>query len=239
VLLAAEMIGGDAGQEASRAVLLRTVRGDPVPAVRKSIATGLADAVRDRPSYAADLRETLFALLRDDHAGVRATALNGLHNFRDPQLLPVFWQMLGDSSYYADAAAMNGVLSLDSTGSVDIVRERLLTSSRGDVLALAALDWVQRYRYAQLREEVRLLAAPGHSAALRAKAFETLILLREPADALLAMLRAQLAEPRPLLRLYAVSALRLFPPQAAKDLLRRHLQAEDNPRVRAYIREHF
>ena len=239
VLLSGEMVAGDMETAASREALFAAAREDPVPAVRKAVATGLADAARARPAYADALRETLQVLLTDAYAGVRATAINGLHNFRDPALLPAFRRMLADSSYYAEAAAMNGVLGLDSTGSIDVVRTRLRSSSRGDVLALAALDWVQRYGYHQLIEDVRTLAGPGHSAPLRAKAFETLIVLREPAGTLLEMLRAQLAEPRPLLRLYAVAALRLFPRRTAEDILRRHLLNEDNPRVRGYIRDQF
>ncbi|MCB2206273.1 HEAT repeat domain-containing protein [bacterium] len=240
VLIAEKLLRApDALDASGRSVIFGTVKNDPIPAVRKSIATPLADLVRRRLPWSGDLRDLLLSLLQDAYAGVRATALNGLHNFHDPMLLPVFWEMLSDSSYYAEAAAMNGVLSLDSTGSIDIIRARLATESRGDVLAEAALDWVQRYRYTELIEDVRQLAGPGHSAALRAKAFETLVLLRVPGEELLEMLRSQLAEPRAVLRLFAAAALRLFPADMAMPLLRAHIANEDNPRVRAFIHEHF
>jgi aminopeptidase N len=241
VVLAGEALADSIAMQDSsvRSTLYAVVRDDPVPEVRKAVATGLADLVRRQPSFGTELRENFLKLLQDGSSGVRATALNGLHNFHDPALLPVFWEMLGDSSYYAEAAAMNGVLGLDSTGSRDIVRQRLQTPSREDVLALAALDWVQRYRYTELLEDVLTLAGPGHGPVLRSRAFETLIILGVPGERLLVLLERQLREPRSLLRLYAVSALRYFPHDAAQALLRRHIRDEDNPRVRSFIREHF
>ena len=216
---------GSPGQE-DRQLLYALARGDAHAAVRKAAATGLADLMREQPPWVEELRPLFLELAGDASPGVRATALNGLNAFRDPTLLPVFRRMLSDSSYYVEASAMNGILTLDSTGSVDVVRQRLLGESRNDVLALAALDWVRRYGYAELRDIVRQLAGPGHSARLRSASWETLMVLNEAGDALLAMVVARLGEPRPLQRMHAAAALRYFPPEAATRLLRAHLRID-------------
>ena len=222
-----------------RAVLFDIAVADPVPAVRKSVATKLAESHPSRIDWAGDLREILLRLREDAASGVRATACNGLNNFRDPALIPVFRALLSDSSYYVEASAMNGLLALDSTGSTDVVRERLLSESYGDVLALAALDWVRRYRLVGLQDIVIELAGPGHRPALRAKAFETLLELRSAPEVIRELVLRMLGEPRAEFRMYAVSALQLFGRGEARRILRARLSAEDNPRVRAHIRKLF
>jgi len=241
-VLLAERLAEDAaamGDEDIRAVLFGVAMGDPVPAVRKAAATTLAEQHPGQIEWDDDLREVLLKLREDAASGVRATACNGLNNFRDPALIPVFRAMLEDSSYYVEASAMNGLLTLDSTGSTDVVRERLLSDSYGDVLALASLDWVRRHRLIELQEIVIELAGPGHGPALRAKAFETLLELRTGPEIIRGLVLRMLDEPRPEFRMYAVSALQLFGREEARRILRDRLAEEDNPRVRAHIRKLF
>lgn len=222
-----------------RGVLFDAAAADPVPAVRKAAATKLAERRPVQIAWADDLREILLRLREDAASGVRATALNGLNNFRDPALIPIFRSMLSDSSYYVEASAMNGLLALDSTGSIGVVRERLLSDSYGDVLALAALDWVRRYRLVDLQDIVINLAGPGHGPALRAKAFETLLALRTAPAVLRKIILNMLGEPRPEFRIYAISALQMFGREEARDLMRSRLAGEDNPRVRAHMKKLF
>ncbi|MBN1447173.1 MAG: HEAT repeat domain-containing protein, partial [Bacteroidetes bacterium] len=239
-ILLAERLAADAGamvQERIRSILFDIAERDPVPEVRKAVATKLAEISPQAVDYADDLREVFLRLRRDPFSGVRATAVNGLNNFRDAALLPFFRDMLTDSSYFVEASAMNGILALDSTGAVDILRMRLQSRSYQDVLALAALDWVRRYRLSSLQDLVLNLAGPGHSAPLRAKAFETLLDLRVAAERIRELILRQLEEPRAAFRLYAVSALQLFGKEEARRVLGSRLPLEDNPRVRALIRE--
>lgn len=217
-------------------VIMALAEHDPHPAVRKAAATRLAELQPQEVEFAVELEELYLRLLDDQASGVRATALNGLHNFRNPALLQVFRRMLADSSFYAEASAMNNILSVDSISSVDIVRSRLRADSPSDVLPLAALDWVRRYRYTALRDVVVNLAGPGHSPALRAKAFETLLILRTDPEVIKSLLLRQLAEPAPEFRLYAVSALRLFGMDEARRILLERLPDEQHPRVRALMR---
>ena len=69
---------------------------------------------------------------------------------------------------------MNAILTVDSTGSVHILRERLAKESHNDVLRLAAMDWVLRYRITELLPDLRRLAMPGISIPVRRKALEIL-----------------------------------------------------------------
>ena len=220
-------------------VVMALAERDPSPDVRKAAATRLAELKPGDVDFADDLEELFRRLLDDAASGVRATALNGLHNFRNRELLPVYKSMLADSSYYVEASAMNNILDVDSVSSADIVRQRLLADSPADILPLAALDWVRRYRYEEFRDIVLDLAGPGHSPALRAKAFETLLILRTDVGVIKSLLLRRLGEPAPLFRMYAVSALRLFGLDEARRIARQRLSDEQHPRVRELMRGLF
>jgi aminopeptidase N len=221
------------GDDRVRRALLVAAEHDRHRAVRKAIATRLAELRDTRSDLAADLRALFLRLLEDPASGVRATAVNGLNNFRDHALLPRFHAMLADSSYYVEAAAMNAMLTVDSVGSRDVVAARLAKRSHGDVLALAALDWVRRYRMVEFLPAVRRLAAPGNEIVPRIRAMETLIVVGEAPDVLHATLRAWLDEPRAEIRAWAVSALVIFGPDEARRMLGDRIATERDPRVRA------
>lgn len=230
---AATALGADIGEPRVRRALTAAAEGDPHREVRKSVATTLADLRLIHGESGEETRVLFLRLLADPFAGVRATAVNGLNNFRDRALLPRFRHMLDDSSYYVEAAAMNAMLTVDSIGSRDVVAARLEKRSHGEVLALAALDWVQRYRLTDLLPGVRRLAAPGNEIVVRQRAFEVLLDLGESPATLHAMLVAWLGEPRPEIRAWAVSALVIFGSAEARRMLGDRLATERDPRVRA------
>lgn len=172
-LLAAEALVVDIEDGKVRDALFAAAADDAHREVRKAVATLLSRLQPEGRPYAKELRDLFVDLTRDSHAAVRSTALNGLYNFRDPALLPLFHRMLEDSSYYVEASAMNCILAID-TAAITVVQERLRKASREDVLALAALDWVHRYRMTALLADVRRLAGPGNGIRLRRKAIEIL-----------------------------------------------------------------
>ena len=155
--------------------LFAAASSDPQPEARKAAATQLANLHPDALPFAEELKGLFLRLTRDPFAGVRSTALNGLNNFRNPALIPEFRRMLDDSSSYAEASAMNGILTVDSVAGAAIVGQRLEKKSYSDVVQLAALDWVQKYRYTQFAGVIRRLAGPGHALPVRTKSFETLV----------------------------------------------------------------
>lgn len=236
-ILAAEALAGELDDEDVRHAVFAAAESDPHREVRKAAATQLANLRPERLGYREELRALFVRLTRDSHSGVRSTALNGLNNFRDAGLLPLFQRMLGDSSYYVEASAMNCILTVDSVASGDVVARRLEKDSHGDVLRLAAMDWVQRYRMGTLLPVMRKLAGPGNSIPVRTKSFETLLVLREAPETLLGMLLAWLDEPQAGIRGWAASALRLFGEEEARRILRPRVQGERHPQVRAVFRE--
>jgi aminopeptidase N len=236
-ILAAELLASQVERQMVREVLFAAARSDPNRDVRKIAATQLANLHPDRISFADELREVLITLTKDSFSGIRSTALNGLNNFRDAGLIPLFRRMLEDSSYYAEASAMNCLLNVDSLGSASVAGERLVKESHADVLQLAAMDWVRKYKYTQFITLLRALAAPGKSVAVRIKSFETLILLRDDLEALHAMLLGWIDEPHAPIRAWAVSALRLFGDEEARRILLPRVSTEKNARVRSVIRD--
>lgn len=236
-ILAIEQLAPQAEQEKVREALFTAALSDPHRDVRKSAATKLANLNSDTISFAGELREIFVKLTNDGFSGVRSTALNGLNNFRDPLLIPLFRRMLEDSSYYVEASAMNCILSVDSIGSTEVVRERLEKKSYSDILQLAAMDWVQKYQYLQFIPLLRGLAAPGHNVAVRTKSFETLLLLQDAPEVLHALILGWIDEPHAPIRVWAVSALRLFGDAEARRVLLPRVPAEKNPRVRSVMRE--
>ncbi len=238
-ILAAEALAVHVDQPAAREALFAAASSDPQPEARKAAATQLANLHPDALPFAEELKGLFLRLTRDPFAGVRSTALNGLNNFRNPALIPEFRRMLDDSSSYAEASAMNGILTVDSVAGAAIVGQRLEKKSYSDVVQLAALDWVQKYRYTQFAGVIRRLAGPGHALPVRTKSFETLLILRENPDSIRAMLLGWLDEPHPPVRAWAVSALRLFGDAEARRILLPRVATEENPRVRTLIREMY
>lgn len=236
-ILAVEELAGAVDDEDVREALFAAAEGDPHREVRKAAATQLANLRPAQLGFREELRALFVRLAGDTYSGVRSTALNGLNNFRDARLLPFFHRMLDDSSYYVEASAMNCILTVDSLGSGEVVALRLEKESHGDVLRIAAMDWVQRYRMRDHLPVMRRLASPGHSIAVRTKSFETLLVLREAPETLLAMLLGWLDEPQAGIRGWAASALRLFGEEEARRILRPRAQAERHPQVRAVFRE--
>ena len=236
-ILAAEALAGAVDDEDVRAALFAAAEGDPHREVRKAVATLLANLRPEQLGFREELRALFVRLAGDTYSGVRSTALNGLNNFRDAGLLPFFYRMLDDSSYYVEASAMNCILTVDSVTSGEVVALRLEKESHGDVLRLAAMDWVQRYRMRDHLPVMRRLASPGYSIAVRTKSFETLLVLREAPETLLAMLLGWLDEPQAGIRGWAASALRLFGEEEARRILRPRARAERHPQVRAVFRE--
>ena len=173
-MLAAEGLVADVSRPEVRQALFAAAESDAHREVRKWAATLLTRLQPDEWPFAGELRSLFLRLTGDSHSGVRSTAVNGLNNFRDPSLLPTFRRLLADSSYYVEASAMNAILTVDSTGSVHILRERLAKESHNDVLRLAAIDWVLRYRITELLPDLRRLAMPGISIPVRRKALEIL-----------------------------------------------------------------
>ncbi|MBE0644765.1 MAG: hypothetical protein IH600_11845 [Bacteroidetes bacterium] len=238
-ILAAEALASMTEQKAAREALFDAALNDPHREVRKAAATQLANLRPDEISFPAELKTIFLRLAWDSFSGVRSTALNGLNNFRDPVLIPEFRRMLGDSSYFVEAAAMNCILTVDSIGGAAVVEARLEKESYGDVLQLAAMDWVRKYRFGQCAPQLRWLAGPGNSVPVRTKSFETLLLLREDPASIRALLLGWLDEPHAPIRAWAVSALRLFGDEEARRILLPRVHAEENPRVRALIREMY
>ena len=224
---------GDAGV---RRALANAAEHDAHREVRKAVATKLADLRDPGGALAGDLRGLFLRLLRDPYSGVRSTAVNGLNNFRDRTLLPRFHDMLSDSSYYVEAAAMNGILAVDSLGSREVVAARLEKRSHGDVLASAALDGVRRYRMTEFLPVVRRLTAPGNEIALRVRALETLLVMGDTPAFLHQTLRAWLDESRAEIRAWAVSALVIFGSDEARRMLGARFATERDPRVRDAMR---
>ncbi len=240
-ILAAESLASPAASRLEtpevRTALFDAARDDVHREVRKAIAGLLADIQPPAISFGGDLRELFVELTRDSFSGVRSTALNGLNNFPDASLIPLFHRMLKDSSYYVEAAAMNCILSVDSLGGAALVSDRLEKDSYADILSLAAMDWVRTYRYGQLLPALHRLVRPGHSVSVRTKAFETLVLLHESREALLRTLLGWLDEPHVPIRGWAVSALRLFGEREARGILRERAAGEENPQIRILLRE--
>jgi hypothetical protein len=132
---------------------------------------------------------------------------------------------------------MNCILTIDSVASGEVVALRLGKESHGDVLRLAAMDWVQRYRMRNLLPVMRRLSGPGHNIPVRTKSFETLLVLHEAPETLLETLLGWLDEPQAGIRGWAASALRLFGEDEARRILRPRAQAERHPQVRAVFRQ--
>jgi hypothetical protein len=203
--------------------------------VRRAIALRLAGLKPDSISWSADLREALRDLSHDPSPGVRAPALNGLNNFRDAGLKTLYRALLADSSYYVEAAAMNCLLTVDSTGAADVVGARLRIPSREDVLALNALAWTAKYRYRQFLSAVDSLAQPGPALRLRLEALRTLAALGAPRERFAALASGALDEPVPEARILGVLAARYLGGPDAVALLRARLGRETDDDVRAAI----
>ncbi|MFA6232656.1 MAG: M1 family metallopeptidase [Bacteroidota bacterium] len=236
-ILAAEALASEMKKEYVREALFAAARTDSHREVRKGVATQLANLRPDTITFGGDLKEILVLLTEDSFSGVRSTALNGLNNFRDAGSIPLFRVMLEDSSYYVEASAMNCILTVDSVGGAEVVGEHLAKESYADVLQLAAMDWVRKYRYQQFIPLLRRLAAPGHSVAVRTKSLETLLLLRDDPEALRTIILGWIDEPHAPVRAWAVSALRLFGDAEARRILIPRLPGEKNGHVRSVIRE--
>jgi len=93
---------------------------------------------------------------------------------------------------------MNCILKLDSTTTEDLVIRTMRTRSHEDVLALAAMDWILRYRFVRASDELLRLASPGFSTRVR---YGALNILAQPAfdarTSLFVLLQAQIREASP------------------------------------------
>ncbi len=201
---------------AVRRALFESAAGDRFYGVRFRIADALAAVKPDSVSYSNELRGLWIALLDDPRPPVRSTALNGLNRYRDISLKPHFERMLSDSSVYVEAAAMNCLLAVDSSRAIrEVVLKRLEGKSYQDVLALAAMDWVELYNIKEAEERLWKLAGPGASLQLRSRALMTLLALEADPFRIKEMLLKQLGEPAWQFRATAASLLlRLFPGSA-------------------------
>ncbi|MCZ7558051.1 MAG: M1 family metallopeptidase [Bacteroidia bacterium] len=217
--------------------LAHCARTDAHRAVRKAAVVACVDAASPSGGRTDFLKKLFLDVSKDVHSGVRALAYHGFRKLRDVSLREVFEGGMRDSSYYVEAAAMNCLLDGDTTNGWSVIRQRLRSRSHMDILALAALDWVRHFPGQEALREVRALAGPGHSLALRAKAFETLLSLGDDAQSVRALVEGMLAEPRYQIRLYAVSALAVFGRAEAQRRAMAHLTTESDPRVRDRIRQ--
>jgi aminopeptidase N len=233
-------LAAQAGKDAKALeALADCARGDGHRAVRKAAAAACVDAVTEEGDRRDLLKSLFLDLTRDATSGVRALAYHGFRKLRDTSLCDVFSRGLRDSSYYVEAAAMNCLLDVDTADGWSVVRQRLRTRSHNDILALAALDWVQHFPGQGAIQEVRALAGPGRSLAVRAKAFEALLSLGEEARRIRAMVEGMLVEPRYQMRMYAVSALTVFGRAEARRRAQEHLTTEPDSRVRDRIQQLF
>ncbi len=232
-------VGKLAGRITSRpelfSVLADCARSDRHRAVRKAAAAVCTNIDSTAGVDRGALRALFLDLRSDANSGVRALAFNGLRKFHDPSLRDVFLEGMRDSSCYVEAGAMNCLLDADGRDAWSILEPRLTSSSRDDVLAMAALDWVPDHRSPEALGVVLKLAGPGHSLALRAKAFETLLRLKPGVEQVRELLLKQLLEPRWQLRLYAVSALTVLGREEAERMAYQQLARESDPRVREHI----
>ncbi|MBR9978524.1 MAG: M1 family metallopeptidase [Bacteroidetes bacterium] len=235
-ILAVEALFPFIGQQEIRRVLFDVAERDAHRDVRMRAATLLAELRPDTLSTSGEFQSCFIRLTSDVSSRVRATALNGLYHYRDPELLPLYHSMLQDSSYYVEAAAMNAILHSDAVLDTRLLRRRLEGDSHEDVLALAAMDWVRRHGLDEFIPVLRMRAMPGNNVRLRARAFETLLHLSDSATVLLKMAAAWLEEDRPEVRSFAVRALRLFDTQEVRNIMQRHAAREEDERVRALIR---
>ncbi|MBL0173752.1 MAG: hypothetical protein IPP94_00520 [Ignavibacteria bacterium] len=224
-----------ADRQAVRAAVLDVAKNDRFWGVRVRITAALAGLRSDTLAWAAELKTSLVALSADRKSSVRANALNGLNRYRDRSLLPVFTAMLADSSYYVEAAAMNCAMSVDSVSSAGIVLTRLETKSYQDVVALAAMDWVARYRLRAAEPALLRLALPGGGPDVREKALATLAAIGTPRDTLVVLLKAQLREPVWQFRARAASALLAVAPREGAALVRAAREVEQDPRVSSHM----
>jgi aminopeptidase N len=219
-----------------RRALMRAAVFDPFHGVRSEIAAHLAAAVTDDCLFKNELRYTLLELLKDRWPAVRAHACNGLGRFRDTSLIPVFRSLLADSSYYVEAAAMNGMLGVDSSGSANVVLQRLRAGSYHDVLRSSALDWVIRYSMKVATSELEALAGPEMGLDVRIKALRAMA-DRGQAESLWKVLTAMLEENSGDARILAASALISLFSKNAIPVVSRRLDRETDPRVRTMFRE--
>jgi aminopeptidase N len=224
-----------ADRQDARAAVLEAARSDRFWGVRVRIAAALAGLKPDTLAWSAELKSALVAMTGDVKPSVRANALNGLNRYRSRSLLPVFTALLADSSYYVEAAAMNCVMTVDSVSSAGVVLTRLETKSYQDVVSLAAMDWVARYRMRAAEPALLRLARPGGSVDLRDKALATLAAIGAPRDTLLSLLKAQLREPVWQFRARAASALLAIAPREGIDLVRAARIVETDPRVSSHM----
>jgi aminopeptidase N len=238
-MLAVDALASAMDEPEARLALFAAAERDSHHEVRKAAATVLANLRPDEISFGEELRTLLIRLSGDSFSGVRSTALNGLNNFRDARLLPHFHRMLGDSSYFVEAAAMNCILGIDSLGGEHVVAARLESESHGDVLRLAAMDWVRRYGFDRLLPVLRRLAGPGHGVAVRTRAVEILVGRGEAPESLLAMLLGWIDEPHAPIRAWGASALGLFGVDEARRILRHRAATERHPQVRTLLRDRY
>jgi aminopeptidase N len=208
---------------------------EPHSGVRFKVATALSRLKPDSIRYRDALKQTMLTLLHDPKANVRATALNCLNAFRDRSLRAAFDSALKDSSYFVEAAAMNCVLTIDSTDTEDLVLRTLVAPSYRDVVAQAALDWVTRYRITKALPVVRRLAMPGPLRELRMKSINTLFEMGEPLDSLRHLVDGLLREPAWEFRMFGASLLRAVYPADAEMRLRALVNKESDSRVRKHI----
>lgn len=185
-----------------------------------------------------ELRALWLGLLRDPAPKVRATALSGLNALRDGGLRDEYLRLLRDSSYYVEAGALNCLLTIDSTSDLAraAVLERLGSRSYQDVVALAAMDWVQRYHMSDAEGVLLTLARPGGSAALRSKAVATLASIGADPRLIFDLLREQLDEPDWQFRVGAAQALMALAPRDGAALVRERLARETHSRAARELR---
>jgi len=214
-------------------------RQDGRAEIRKQALARLIDNERGLVNNAVEAKRLLLDLRLDAVSGVRATSYNGLRRFSSEIPRDVFIEGLSDSSYYVEAAAMNCLLEADTAGAWPFLRERLLSNSHSDILSLAALDWLGTFRHEEAQRIARTLAGPGHSLALRSKAFEKLLEMNMHPDTIRTLLLRAIDEPRMWIRYYFISALSVLGQAEARRHAARRYVVETDPRVRDLIRERY
>ncbi len=222
-----------------RETLFQCAVRDPFYGVRFEIATALTRLHADTSNYRDAVKDVFILLTRDGKASVRATALNGLSAFKDTALVGVFRSCLQDSSYHVEAAAMNCLAALKLPDLERILLPRLKSESYSDILALAALPWVEEYRLLGLQETVTGLTGPGHSMKVRYSAMKALLQLDMQPERLLALSRRMLTEPNAEARYLALSVIALrFAPDAPR-IFHEHLRNEQEKILRTLIEEYL
>jgi aminopeptidase N len=167
------------------------------------------EAVKSLGGHKTDVaRAALIEAVKDKESRVRRAALQGLSQFKDPNLADLYIDVIKkDQSYFTIAEAAKALGQTSSPKAYEALAEALKQDSWQDVIRAGAMSGMAALKEPRALDLAFKYSARGNPASVRGPAFQLLAEVGKGNDRALELLTATLKEPSPEIIFNALMAL--------------------------------